>query len=590
MGPEYWGANLREPVRLDLAMAELQRQGYTLFLEVSAHPQLLIPLSELLGPDSTVVESLRRGQGEYERLQRGAVELGLNGYELDWAVVLGRTGRQVQLPTYAFQRQLYWPELAALSSPSTSAAERAFWAAVEQGDPDALARSLDVQADQMRSALRTLLPKLAQWRSGAAGERQTAAHGHSPSAVPLALAELRSLPSEESSRYLIEYLRSEVARVLMLPVEKLDIDQGLMELGLDSIMAMAIKRRVEQGLAVRLSIVSLLKGATVVRLAKEVALSLAGNPTHETEASDSVATHTRPELSPPGPAPDLGKAPAHSLRVVSGAASSRKPWVHLRQRPGAALHLICFPYAGGGPAVFHPWLEMLPETIDVSVLQLPGRGARLDEAPYTSMEQLVEELTPSLAGVLAQGPPFELFGYSLGSLIAFEVAGQLVVRHGLVAEHLFVGGTRAPRWHTAEQHGLDVLQFSPLVGVAEHELPEADLVDMLSTVALGGSRAALQDEELRQLLLPAVRADFRVYRSYLYKPQPLLPFPITAIGGRADPIVSAIHLTSWQQHTSASCRVRFLSGDHSIIETQRQHLVQLVAEPLRRSHHLSDAS
>ena len=55
-----------------------------------------------------------------------------------------------------------------------------------------------------------------------------------------------------------------------------------------------------------------------------------------------------------------------------------EPWI-LRPKPqsAAALRLFCFPYAGGGAAIYRGWPDGLPGTIDVCAVALPGRGGRL---------------------------------------------------------------------------------------------------------------------------------------------------------------------------------------------------------------------
>src|SRR5262249_18682197 len=59
----YWCRNLRQTVRLDLALAELIGDGHTVFVEASAHPVLAMPLSAASGEHGVVVGSLRRDGG-----------------------------------------------------------------------------------------------------------------------------------------------------------------------------------------------------------------------------------------------------------------------------------------------------------------------------------------------------------------------------------------------------------------------------------------------------------------------------------------------------------------------------------------------
>ena len=58
----------------------------------------------------------------------------------------------------------------------------------------------------------------------------------------------------------------------------------------------------------------------------------------------------------------------------------------------AALKMFCFPYAGGTALIFKKWEEFLPSTVQVIPVELPGRGARLQEAPFVSLPVLIDEL------------------------------------------------------------------------------------------------------------------------------------------------------------------------------------------------------
>ncbi|HET8935166.1 MAG TPA: beta-ketoacyl synthase N-terminal-like domain-containing protein, partial [Polyangiales bacterium] len=109
---DYWCRNLRETVRFDLALSQLLAAGHGVFVEVSAHPVLTLTLSGACESHRAVVAaSLQRERGGMSQLQRVLAELHVQGHTLDWTV----TGRQLELPTYAFQRQRYWADASMLT-------------------------------------------------------------------------------------------------------------------------------------------------------------------------------------------------------------------------------------------------------------------------------------------------------------------------------------------------------------------------------------------------------------------------------------------------------------------------------------------
>ncbi|MFG2979591.1 beta-ketoacyl synthase N-terminal-like domain-containing protein, partial [Streptomyces sp. NPDC048331] len=107
---EYWCRNLREPVRLDLAQQRMLEDGHTVFVEISAHPVLSMPLTDGSAErDGIVVGSLARDHGGVSQLLRSLGQLYVQGHRVDWAEALGgMPGALVQLPTYAFRRKHYW--------------------------------------------------------------------------------------------------------------------------------------------------------------------------------------------------------------------------------------------------------------------------------------------------------------------------------------------------------------------------------------------------------------------------------------------------------------------------------------------------
>ncbi|WP_405854126.1 SDR family NAD(P)-dependent oxidoreductase [Streptomyces sp. NBC_01515] len=118
----YWYRNLRSQVRFGPAIAGLLAEGHTVFVESSAHPVLVQPVSEIVDAESAtalVGGSLRRDEGGPRRLLTSMAELFVHGVAVDWTGMLpeGSVG-QVDLPTYAFDHQHYWLQTA----PATDAA------------------------------------------------------------------------------------------------------------------------------------------------------------------------------------------------------------------------------------------------------------------------------------------------------------------------------------------------------------------------------------------------------------------------------------------------------------------------------------
>ncbi|WP_373465395.1 type I polyketide synthase [Streptomyces sp. V1I6] len=171
-GPEldggYWFRNLRQTVELEQATRTLLEQGFGVFIESSPHPVLSVGMQETVedaGREAAVLGSLRRNEGGLERFWLSVGEAYVRGVSVDWDAVFAGTGaRRVDLPTYAFQSQRFWPEAApveAAHAPAENAVDARFWEAVEREDLEALTAELDIEGDQPLAAL---LPALSSWR------------------------------------------------------------------------------------------------------------------------------------------------------------------------------------------------------------------------------------------------------------------------------------------------------------------------------------------------------------------------------------------------------------------------------------------
>ncbi len=132
----YWYRSLREPVQFHRAVRTLAASGHRIFIEVSPHPVLTTavedtltgtsiiastsstPASSSSGADAgagvgtggvVVTGTLRRDDGGLGRLAASLAQVWVAGGAVDWSRWFPGLRSRVDLPTYAFQRQRYWP-------------------------------------------------------------------------------------------------------------------------------------------------------------------------------------------------------------------------------------------------------------------------------------------------------------------------------------------------------------------------------------------------------------------------------------------------------------------------------------------------
>ncbi|WSE34587.1 type I polyketide synthase [Amycolatopsis rhabdoformis] len=133
---DHWVRHAREPVRFAEGVATLEKNGTTVFLEAGPRATLSPMINADLDPDRvTVVPAVRKDQDEAVGAVAAVAHLHTAGAGVDWSAVIGVPGRHVDLPTYAFQRRRYWPDVATpvghTGPPEAGALLRLGWVAAD---------------------------------------------------------------------------------------------------------------------------------------------------------------------------------------------------------------------------------------------------------------------------------------------------------------------------------------------------------------------------------------------------------------------------------------------------------------------------
>jgi medium-chain acyl-[acyl-carrier-protein] hydrolase len=185
------------------------------------------------------------------------------------------------------------------------------------------------------------------------------------------------------------------------------------------------------------------------------------------------------------------------------------------------------------------------------------------ERLVTEMSPLIQVLALALSSLLDK--PFAIFGHSLGALIGFELARQLRRQYGVNPVRLFVSAGRAPQVPRRD---------SPI-----HTLPAKEFLAEVRRLN-GIPTELLEHEELMEIVLPLLRADFALYETYEYSAEPPLNCPISTFGGLQDSKVSRRDLEAWRDETTASFSLRMLPGDHFFLNAARPLLLQMISQEL----------
>ncbi|WP_406840746.1 thioesterase II family protein [Streptomyces sp. AHU1] len=230
-------------------------------------------------------------------------------------------------------------------------------------------------------------------------------------------------------------------------------------------------------------------------------------------------------------------------RLLGGTRARRNPW--LNGRPLTATperHLYCFPHSGGLPGEYVRWERHLSGT-QVYGVCMPGRGGRAAEQALSDLNAVVHALLAETQFVA----PYDLFGHSLGALVAYETTRELAARGLPLPERLVVSAFPAPHL--------------PRQGARLSGLPDEELIAVLNERYGGVPPQIAADPDLLSVLLPAFRADFALLENYRYQESGPLPVPLVVLGGEADS-VTPDQLDAWDRHSTAPLRRHAFSGGH----------------------------
>ena len=111
---------------------------------------------------------------------------------------------------------------------------------------------------------------------------------------PISRQQLLELPESEREAILQQYLAHQLGRVLRISADELDVNQPLNQLGIDSLMAVELRNRVDLHLGVAIPVADLLQEPTVCQLAKTIMNNFSG----ESNLPELVATLSVPDETP----------------------------------------------------------------------------------------------------------------------------------------------------------------------------------------------------------------------------------------------------------------------------------------------------
>ncbi len=233
------------------------------------------------------------------------------------------------------------------------------------------------------------------------------------------------------------------------------------------------------------------------------------------------------------------------------------------KKPDANTTLFCFPYAGGTASIYSSWHEYLTDDVELYALQAPGKANRLSEMPIKNMEEFTTKIAENIAPLIDKDYVF--FGHSLGARVAFEVSMKLVEQGFPPPKHFIVSASSAPSIKRNK---------APIYG-----LPEAQFIGKLRE--LGGTPdLVLENEELRSIYFPAIRADFQILDEYQGN-NGKLAATAHVLYGLQDNTIEVEDTTYWKEHFTEHCELYPIEGGHFYVDNNKGKVLDLINQILQ---------
>lgn len=238
----------------------------------------------------------------------------------------------------------------------------------------------------------------------------------------------------------------------------------------------------------------------------------------------------------------------------------------MREESLATSNLICFPYAGAAAAWCMPMFDELDQGINVYSLQLPGRGSRFNEALMEDMQDIVKEALQAIVPLMRK--PTVFFGHSMGARIAYETA-----------HHLRALGYPEPR-HV-------ICSASPPPGTSsvthpKHQMSDPELLQHIKEME-GTPKQIIENKEFMDLLLPILRADYKVIETYQLPSRQKLRCSASVFYGDSDVALLKNDLASWEALFSGCVDEMKFNGGHFYFENGFSELVRQINLKVKRA-------
>lgn len=334
---------------------------------------------------------------------------------------------------------------------------------------------------------------------------------------------------EEKLDVLQQILIAEVSKIIKISQNRIKGSMTFKGMGLDSLMAVQLRNQLEKDFNIKLPVGMFWTHPSISDYAQYL--------------KDVLTLTEKGEFDEPIP-----------------SRKKEKNWFNIpNPKPHAEFKIICFHDAGGSASLFDGWENLLDhDKVEFIAVEMPGRGRRLEEAPFTDVKPFINDIIPALKPLLNK--PYAFLGHSMGGLLAFEIIREFRRINFALPEKLFISSTS----------GLDAYDKSQV----DPTLSNEELVQLYPHLHIDN----IGDVELQGILINLLRADLQFLYSHEYMVEEPLNIPIVAIHGSEDERVKRHQIEAWEKETAVSFKLISRKGGHRYIAHDGEFVTNLILQ------------
>ncbi len=341
---------------------------------------------------------------------------GLASLTIDWGALRGAGFVERNLKTAEYL------EKTGLLPIPVNEASRAFHQAVEFDIPQVSIAKVDWN---LSASFAPLLKELSFFEQLIRTKKEAGASGSFAS-------RLRSASADQRLDLTKSFVAQQIAGVFGVTPENVEHETPLNQMGLDSLMAIELKNRVEKDVAISLPMNEILSGPTLSQLAKVILSQvekLEGPGSESGLADERVLTEA--ERQPDG---EQDWSPLEPLNPINGTPP-----------------LFCVHPLGGD---IQCYADLARYSNGRPIVALRGRGSEGQFPPHHSMTEMIDDYLNAIRSVQESGP-YHLAGWSAGGIFAYELA-RILIENGEEIGSLIIVDTPLPSIYASVQLDDDV--------------------------------------------------------------------------------------------------------------------------------------